>query len=483
MSVLPLAARPRVRPAPAHRRTLSLALLVLALLPAGLRAQVLTDTERAKVDSIAGGVLAETGAPSASVAVVRGGVIAYEQAYGTARINPDVTASPHMRYAIGSVSKQFTATAILLLAEEGKLKLDDPVSRYLPGLTRGGDVTIRQLLSMTSGYQDYWPQDYVMVDMQRPVTAREIMQRWAAKPLDFEPGSRWQYSNTNYVLAGAIVEKVSRMAFLDFLKQRIFTPLGMSTVANYDAGPLTDADAAPLLRNGLGPLRLAPKEGPGWLFAAGQLAMTARDLALWDIGVMDQKILKPASYRAQQTDMLLTSGLATGYGLGVDVSQMGEHRRVSHTGAVSGYTTSNQVFPEDRVAIVVFTNIYPGGGGASSRIGGRIAGMLFAPADTAGATALADARAMYDELTKGRIDRARLTYSANAYFTDEVLADYAASLGPLGAPTAFTRGGESLRGGMVIRSYRISAGGRGLALTTMTMPDGKIEQYIVEKVN
>lgn len=483
MSVLPLAARPLVRPAPARRRPLSLALLVLALLPAGSRAQALTDTERAKVDSIARGVLMETGAPSASVAVVRGGVIAYEQAYGTARINPDVTATPQMRYAIGSVSKQFTATAILLLAEEGKLKLDDPVSRYLPGLTRGGDVTIRQLLSMISGYQDYWPQDYVMVDMQRPVTAREIMQRWAAKPLDFEPGSKWQYSNTNYVLAGAIVEKVSRMAFLDFLRQRIFTPLGMTTVANYDAGPLSASDAAPLLRNGLGPLRLAPKEGPGWLFAAGQLAMTAHDLALWDIGIMDQKVLKPASYRAQQTDMLLTSGLSTGYGLGVDVGQLGEHRRISHTGAVSGYTTSNQVFPEDRAAVVVFTNIYPGGGGASSRIGARVASMLFAPADTAGATALADARAMYDELTKGRIDRSRLTVSANAYFTDEVLADYAASLGPLGAPSAFTRGGESLRGGMVIRSYRIAAGGRSLALTTMTMPDGKIEQYIVEKVN
>lgn len=483
MSVLPLAARPLVRPAPARRRPLSLALLVLALLPAGSRAQALTDTERAKVDSIARGVLMETGAPSASVAVVRGGVIAYEQAYGTARINPDVAASPQMRYAIGSVSKQFTATAILLLAEEGKLKLDDPVSRYLPGLTRGTDVTIRQLLSMTSGYQDYWPQDYVMVDMQRPVTAREIMQRWAAKPLDFEPGSKWQYSNTNYVLAGAIVEKVSRMAFLDFLKQRIFTPLGMTTVANYDAGPLSAMDAAPLLRNGLGPLRLAPKEGPGWLFAAGQLAMTAHDLALWDIGIIDQKVLKPASYRAQQTDMLLTSGLSTGYGLGVDVSQLGEHRRISHTGAVSGYTTSNQVFPEARAAVVVFTNIYPGGGGASSRIGARVASMLFAPADTAGATALADARAMYDELTKGRIDRSRLTVSANAYFTDEVLADYAASLGPLGAPSAFTRGGESLRGGMVIRSYRIAAGGRSLALTTMTMPDGKIEQYIVEKVN
>ncbi len=471
-------ARLHVRPV---RRLLAVALLLVV--PAATAAQALNETERARVDSIALGVLAETGAPSASVAIVRGGEVAYAQAYGTARINPDVAASPAMRYAIGSVSKQFTATAILLLAEEGKLKLDDKVSRFFPGLTRAKDVTIRQLLSMTSGYQDYWPQDYVMLDMQRPVTTDEILRRWAAKPLDFEPGSKWQYSNTNYVLAGAIVEKVARMPFLDFLKARIFTPLGMTSVANYDAGPLSDADAAPLLRNGLGPLRLAPKEGPGWLFAAGQLAMTAQDLARWDIGVMKQEILKPASYHAQQTDMLLTSGVATGYGLGVDVGELGERRRISHTGAVSGYTTSNQIFPDDKVAVVVFTNIYPGGGGASSRIGARLASFLFAPADTAGAAALADARAMYDALTQGRIDRTRLTVSASGYFTDEVLADYAASLGPLGAPTAFTRGGESLRGGMVIRGYRIAAGGRNLNLTTMTMPDGKIEQYIVEKVN
>ena len=153
-----------------------------------------------------------TGVPSASIAVVQNGKIAYVQAYGNARLDPNTAASSAMRYSIGSISKQFTAAAILLLAEEGKLSLDDPVSKYVPGLTRGDEVTIRELLSHTSGYQDYWPQDYVPPLMLQPISADGIMDRWARKPLDFDPGTKWQYSNTNYVIAGVIVEKVSRHA-------------------------------------------------------------------------------------------------------------------------------------------------------------------------------------------------------------------------------------------------------------------------------
>jgi CubicO group peptidase (beta-lactamase class C family) len=255
----------------------------------------------------------------------------------------------------------------------------------------------------------------------------------------------------------------------------------MTSVVDVDAGPLGERDAAPYLRNGLGPLRPAPKEGRGWLHGAGQLAMTAHDLALWDISLMRGSLLRPASYRAQQTDVLLQAGTATGYGLGVNVAAPGGRRRIAHGGAVSGYTTTNFVYPDDRAAIVVYTNIYPGAAGASSQLAARIAGVLFAPADTAGAAGLAQARAIYDGLARGRIDRSLLTPAANDYFTAQVLQDYAASLAPLGAPTEFSRSGESIRGGMRIRSYRIRAGGAVLDLTTMTLPDGKIDQYIVAR--
>jgi D-alanyl-D-alanine carboxypeptidase len=334
---------------------------------------------------------------------------------------------------------------------------------------------------MTSGYQDYWPQDYVFTDMQLPATTQAITQRWAGKALDFEPGSKWQYSNTNYVIAASIVERVTGMPFFDFLRQRIFVPLKMTSVVDVDAGSLGASDAERLLRHGLGPLRTAPKEGTGWLFGAAQLAMTAHDLALWDIAIINRSVLRPASYRLQQTDMLLGAGTATGYGLGVNIGTPGGRRRISHGGAVSGYTTSNLVFPDDRAAVVVFTNIYPGAAGAPGQIAGRISSILFAAADTAGAAAGALARRIYDGLAKGTIDRALFTPNANAYFTAEALSDYAASLGTLGTPTEFVPDGESLRGGMTIRSYRIRAGRVTMDLTMMTLPDGRIDQYIIAR--
>jgi D-alanyl-D-alanine carboxypeptidase len=460
-----------------HLRRLVGALIAL---PSAVHAQQLTPAETARIDSVATAVLTSTGAPSASIAIVRGGAIVYEHAYGNARIDPVAAATPAMRYSIGSVSKQFTATAILLLAEDGRLSLDDKVAKWFPSLTRAGDISLRHLLSMTSGYQDYWPQDYVFTDMQRAAATDEILRRWAQKPLDFEPGSKWQYSNTNYVIAGLVVEKVSGMPFMDFLHRHIFARVGMTSVADFDAAPLGTSDAGPFLRNAVGPLRPAPKEGRGWLFGAGQLAMTAHDLALWNISMINGTVLKSASYRTMQTDMLLTSGLPTGYGLGVNARSVNGRRRISHGGAVSGYTTTNDVYPEDKVAITVFTNIYPGAAGASAQIAGRIAGILFPPVAVA-ASATEQAKRIYDGLRQGTIDRTQFTPDANAYFTQQVVADYAASLGPLGAPTEFAAGGESLRGGMTIRSYRIRAGGMVLDLTTMTLPDGKIDQFIVSR--
>src|SRR5436189_5725942 len=147
-----------------------------------------------------------------------------------------------MRYSIGSISKQFTAASILLLQKQGKLSLDDKVAKFIPDLTRANEVTIRQLLSHTSGYQDYWPQDYVMPMMLQPTTAQKIIDMWAKKALDFDPGTKWQYSNTNYVIAGVIVEKVARMPLLQFLRERVFTPLDMKSVANIDEETLGEAE-------------------------------------------------------------------------------------------------------------------------------------------------------------------------------------------------------------------------------------------------
>lgn len=459
---------------------------ILALLPAAgpAGAQVpLPPDVVASIDRTVEDVLARTGAPSASVAVVQDGRLAFAKAYGHARIEPTLPATPAMRYSIGSVSKQFTAAAVLLLVQDGRLSLDDRVSRWFPQLTRAGDVTVRHLLSMTSGYSDYWPQDYVMPPMLADVTAADIMRDWAMRPLDFEPGTRWQYSNTNYVIAGAIVERVAGVPLLTLLKSRVFDRLQMATVSDTDQAPLGSGEPMRYRQYALGPARPAPKEGKGWMFAAGELAMTASDLARWDVALIDRAILTPASHRTLETEVLLENGAPTGYGLGVNIGFVGGRRRVSHTGEVSGFTASNEVFPDERVAVVALVNV--DASPASSQITSRLATLVFG-ARTADDTrrAVEQARSLYDGLQQGRIDRSRLTDNCRAYFTDEALRDFAASLGPLGPPDVFTQAGQSLRGGLVARSFTIGyTGKRTLRVTAFMTPDGRFEQYQIAAID
>lgn len=449
-------------------------ILAFAAFPVTAQTQLSSEL-REKIDKLASEALAKTGVPSASVAVVKNGQIAYLKAYGDARIEPRTAATPEMRYSIGSISKQFTATAILLLQEQGKLSLDDKVARFIPDLTRAREVTIRQLLSHTSGYQDYWPQDYVMPMMLEPVTAQKILDLWARKPLDFEPGTKWQYSNTNYVIAGVIVEKASGMPLLRFLGEKVFTPLEMKSVQDTDQEKLGDTDPTGYLRYALGPLRPAPKEGKGWLFAAGELAMPAQDLARWDISLMDQKLMKPSSYHEFETEILLNNGSGTHYGLGVDVGTEAGHRALSHGGEVSGFTAENIVFPDERVAVAVLTN--QDAAGAAGQIAHGIAPLLLATDDPASPRKLDQARKIFDGLQQGTVDRSLFTDNANSYFSEQALKDFASGLRPLGTPQEFNQVYQGLRGGMTLRVYRIKFAQKTLRAWTYEMPSGKLEQY------
>jgi D-alanyl-D-alanine carboxypeptidase len=452
-------------------------LLVVVLFCGSLAAaeNTLAPEIRAKIDAATQQVLTSTGVPSASLAIVQDGRIVYLQAYGDARLEPRVPAKAEMRYSIGSISKQFTATAILMLAEQGKLSLDDPVSRFVPNLTRAGEVTIRQILSHTSGYQDYWPQDYVPPFMLQPIIADKILDLWARKPLDFDPGTDWQYSNTGYVIAGLIVERASGTPLLDFLSQNIFGPLGMKSVMNIDQQRLPETDATGYTRFGLGPLRVAPKEGKGWLFAAGELAMPAEDLAKWDISVINQALLKPGSYRDFETSVVLRNGIATNYALGVGVRREFSRRVLEHGGEVSGFTSDNVVFPDDRTAVVVLTN--EDAVDASDQIASKVIPLLFPKEDATQEEA--QARAVFDALQRGQINRALFTANANSYFSDQALKDLAASLGPLGPPQTFTQSRHSNRGGMTFRLFTAKFSKQNLQIWQRVLPDGKIEQYQV----
>ncbi len=465
---------------PWHKLSLLAALLLLVVTVPGASAQsmavdTLPPAITTRIDGVARAVMAERGFPSVSIAVVKDGKLAYTHAYGLAHIDPALPATLAMRYSIGSISKQFTAAAILILQQQGKLRLDDPVGKYVPGLTDGDQVTIREILSHTSGYQDYWPEDYLMTPMEQPTTAQAILDRWAKKPLDFPPGTQWQYSNTNYVIAGRIVETVSGEPLMQFLGQHIFHPLGMRSVWDSDETSLTSTDATPYVRAALGPLRVAPKEGRGWMFAAGELAMTPHDLAIWDESLIHRSLLQPESYQEMFTEVKLKDGKGTGYGLGVEVSTRAGHLTIEHSGEVTGFVSDNLVQIENGTAVVALTNHMAGG---AAEVAHLVADAVNGESNLTPVEQ--QTLDLYRGLQHGQLDRSLLSSNLSDYFSAQIVADFQTSLAPLGEPLRFHQTHVELRGGMTFRSFLIEYPTRKLSLTTYTYPDGKLEQFLVD---
>jgi D-alanyl-D-alanine carboxypeptidase len=451
--------------------------LVLALASPPLWPQAPVDLDK-KLDEKISSALAKAGAPSVSVAVVKDGKLFYAKAFGTADLSAKRPADVNTRYAVGSISKQFTAAALLLLQEQGKLSLDDRVAKYFPDLTRAGEITIRQLLSHTSGYEDYAPQDYIIPDWTRPTTPQAVLDRWARKPLDFDPGTQWQYSNTNYVLAGKICEKVSGQPLVTFLREKIFQPLGMQSASDWP--PEQTADAQAYTRYAVGPPRPVKREAEGWYFAAGELAMTPSDLAKWDIAFLEKKILSDRSYREFTSEVKLANGDSTHYALGLSLGEIAGIPVLQHGGEVSGFISSNTVLPTRAGAVVVLSNqdvvnmVAP--------LARQIATLVFVPGEKApSATDTRRVQAILEGLRKGRIDRALFSANANTYFSQVALRDCKASLSPLGKLKSVTAISENLRGGMTHRSYRAQFARQALILNLYLLADGKYEQFLIEE--
>lgn len=317
--------------------------------------------------------------------------------------------------------------------------------------------------------------------MLQPTDPHGIVDRWATKPLDYAPGTRWQYSNTGYVVAGLIAEQAGQAPLWQQLQRRIFTPLGIHAV------PL-DATNAPGFpqgyhRNALGPVRIAQPPAKGWLWAAGELSMSAGDLAKWDIARIERRLLRPIDWQLQETPVLLSDGSDSEYGLGVDVREIDHRRVIDHGGESEGFLSRNSIYSDRRAAIVVLTN---GDFGDSERaITKAIADIILpksAPANSGEADRIDDAKIELAALSSGKFDPGQFTANGQYYFSNQTRADYAASLSVLGPLTTITaKRPPSLRGGFVNRTFELAYGKRKLVIETYAEAGahGRWEQFMV----
>ena len=457
---------------------LSFVLLAFLCLPAGTAsAQAIDSGElQRQLDIGVPKVLEKTRTPSVAIAVVLGGHIAVLKAYGNSHLDPRTPAKTDFRYAIGSISKQFTAAAMLLLQQDGKLTLDDPVAKFLPELPKASEVTIRELLSHTAGYRDDLPDNFVPPWMTKPTTPTEVLKRWAYKPPDFDPGTKFQYSNTDYVIAGLIIEKVAGMPLASFYEDRIFRPLEMKSAATLDSVS-SNVDVAGYVRYALAPPRPAIAQPSGWLFGGGELVMTAEDLAKWDASLLNESLLNRASYRQLETDTLLKNGSGTDYGLGLRLSYTGGHRKFEHAGEVAGFYAENIQLPDDGDAVAVLTNLEMPT--AAREIANDVIDFLLRDTENI-ATAEVRVRRVLLGLRKGEIDRNQFTPDANAYFDQQVLGDYAASLAKLGNILSISASEPSRRAGERFVSFTVRFDSTTVLLSTAETPDGKFAQFLIQ---
>jgi CubicO group peptidase (beta-lactamase class C family) len=294
--------------------------------------------------------------PGVSLAVVQAGKVVKIGAYGQANVELGVPVKPATVFQIQSVTKTFTSTAILLLAEEGKLKLDDPVGTHLAGTPDSWKaITIRNLLSHTSGIKDFINEP--TADIRLDASEQDVFDAAVKRPLNFQPGDEYRYSNTNYHLLAMIIRKLTGKHYGEFLKERIFAPLGMNDtrivslrdlIPNRAAGYVWDGKA---LHNG------------GYVaesilgYGGGGIVSTAPDLAKWAAALQAGGVLKEASWRQAWTGFALNGGKTSVYGLGWGVGKINDHRLVDHSGAhLTGFTSAVEHFPDDHLTVIVLTN-------------------------------------------------------------------------------------------------------------------------------
>ncbi len=314
--------------------------------------------EAAGVDGLVQKLIDAKTIPGAGVAVVRDGKIILAKGYGAADTETKVPANENTAYQIASVTKQFTAAGIMLLVEEGKIKLDDALGKYVgevPEKWRG--VTVRQLLNQVSGIPNYTAGGKLV--SEKTYTKAEILGLVTDLAPEFEPGAKWQYSNTNYFLLGMIIEKVSGKSYPDFMRERIFKPLGMNATRVNTSGLKIENAALGFKLENANWQKSVPDD-PSQPFAAGAIVSTAADMAKWALALSEDKLLKKSSWDEVWTPGKFSDGKATDYGFGWQIRKIGETNYLGHSGGISGFSSYIARFPDDNLSVVVLINTSDG---------------------------------------------------------------------------------------------------------------------------
>jgi len=301
--------------------------------------------------------------PGASVIVVKDGKIIFRRGYGMANLELSVPVEPDMVFRLGSVTKQFTAVAILMLAEQGKLSLDDDITKFLPDYpAKTQQITVEQLLTHSSGIKSYTSLPEWLSMWRKDTELNELIGLFKDKPTDFAPGERWAYNNSGYVLLGAIIEKASGQSYQDFIEKNIFAPLGMKH-SFYDNTARVIPRRVTGYSKGKDSYINAPYLSMTQPHAAGALVSSVDDLALWDAALYTDKLVKQETLKRAWTPTRLTNGKFTHYGYGWAINSYEGHTVIEHGGGINGFATYALRMPDDRVFVAVLTNKDSGGPG------------------------------------------------------------------------------------------------------------------------
>lgn len=320
------------------------------------------DPTSAQVDSTVEALRKAQKIPGVSVAVCRDGRIVKASGYGLANVELDVPVTPETIFQTGSVGKQFTAMAVMMLVEQGKIALDDKLTKYIPESPAAWkDVTIHHLLTHTSGISDYGGELENMgkgvINFRNDYNEAELVQAFAKMPMDFAPGEKWSYSNTGYVLLGIVIHRASGQFYGDLLQERVFRPLGMTATRI-----ISEADIVPHRSAGY---RLVKGElkNQEWVSptlnttADGALYTNVLDVAKWDAALWERKFIQPSSYEAMWAPVKLNNGKTHAYGFGWFLDSKNGRRAVSHDGSWQGFTMSIARYLDDRLTVIVMTNL------------------------------------------------------------------------------------------------------------------------------